>query len=161
MSSPNPSLISRLVKYLPIAEVFFLGGLIVGLILNALKIDGMSLIKFCLPGLAIIYFLSAYKPADLPTDENNPLGFSELLSLSILPKVMWISATVLTIGVLFYLLKNEGYKQMLMIGCLSMGSSLLILLILFLSRSKHLNNCASVLLRGIPLLATGAYILFK
>jgi hypothetical protein len=111
--------------------------------------------------VVVIYFLSAYKPSDLPTDENNPFGFSELLSLSILPKVMWINSAVLAIGILFYLLKNEGYKQMLMIGCLSMGAALLILLILFIARAKYLNNCASVLLRGIPLLAVAAYIMLK
>lgn len=113
-TSTQAPLIVRITRNLYRAEWLFLTGLVIGTILAVLTID-TSVTKVSLIGLAITFFLYAYKPIDIPRTENELLGFSELLALMIVPKVMWISSAVSTLGIAFYLFDfgNPGYKQLL------------------------------------------------
>ena len=161
-STPTP-LIVRITKNLHWAERLFLIGLAIGTVLTLSSIDS-GVTKVSLNGLAITFFLYAYKPIDIPrTDENEQFGFSELLALQIVPKVMWISSAVSTLGLLFYLLDmgNDGYKRMLMIGGLTIGISILLFAFFLVSGVKYLKVVAPILLRSVPLLAIDLYILFK
>ena len=67
-STPTP-LIVRLTKNLHWAERAFLIALALGTILAYLKIDTGAL-SVSLIGLAVVFFLYAYKPIDIVRDEN-------------------------------------------------------------------------------------------
>jgi len=109
------------------------------------------------------FLLYAYKPLDIVRDENEPLKFSEIFALTILPKVMWISSTVSTLGLLFYMLElgNDGYMKMSMIGGLIIGIAVVILTIFLASGVKNLKSATPILLTAVPLLFIDSYILFK
>ena len=160
-TTPTPFIV-RITKNLRWAERAFLIALVIGTILVFFKIDS-SVLKVSLVGLAITFFLYAYKPLDIVRNENEQLGFSDLLALTILPKVMWISSAVSTMGLLLYLLDlgNDGYKRMLMIGGLTIGISIVLLTIFSVSGVKNIKGIMPVLFRAIPLLLVDCYILFK
>jgi hypothetical protein len=149
-------------KHLPLLEKILLTLLVIGAILTALNMD-MTLTKISLIGLAIIFFLMAYHPIDIPRQENEQLGFSELLALSIVPKVMWIGSAVSSLAIAFYLipLENKGYKQMLLIGGSSIGICVVLMLVFLGMGVKHLRIIIPVLLRAVPLFAVDLYILLS
>ena len=67
-------------------------------------------------GLSIVFFLNAFRaPDEQETADTGqgPFGFSDLLGLVIIPKVLWISSSIPTIGILFSIIDtgNNGYKQ--------------------------------------------------
>ena len=160
-TTPTPFIV-RITQNLHWAERAFLLTLAIGTMLILSKIDS-SVLKVSLIGLAVTFFLYAYKPLDIGRDENQQLGFSDLLALTILPKVMWISSAVSTIGILLYLLDlgNDGYKRMLMIGGFTIGISIVLLTIFSVSGVKNIKGIMPVLFRAIPLLLIDCYILFK
>lgn len=160
-STPTP-LIVRLTKNLHWAERAFLIALALGTIMAYLKID-TGVLRVSLVGLAVVFFLYAYKPMDIVRGENEQLGFSDLLAVTILPKVMWISSAISTLGLLFYILDlgNEGYKNMLMIGGLTIGIAFVLLTIFLASGVKNLKMVTPILFRAVPLSLIDLYILFK
>ena len=162
MTSTSTPLIIRITKHLPLAEKGLLTALLIGAILMILKMDSL-VTRVALLGLALTFFLLAYRPADIPRRENDPFGFSELLGWLIVPKVLWISSAVSSLGIAFFLFDfgNDGYKQLLFIGGLSIGIGATVLLILFISGVKHIGVVAPVLLRAIPLAAVDCYLLFQ
>lgn len=92
-------------KLLPYLERVFLATLIIGF---ALQLTGMAipiLKTVSLSGLGVIFFLSAYRPLEIEPVEGEQMGFNELLGLSVVPKVLWISTSITTIGILFYSLE--------------------------------------------------------
>lgn len=162
MTSTSTPLIVRLTKNLHWAERALLIALVIGTLLTYLKID-TAVLSVSLIGLAVVFFLYAYKPLDIVRAENEQLGFSDLLAVLILPKVMWISSAISTLGLLFYLLDlgNDGYKKMLMIGGLTIGIAVVLLTIFLASGVKNLKIVTPILLRAVPLLLIDLYILFK
>ncbi len=160
-STPTPTpLIIRITKHLPLVEKFLLTGLAVGVILTLLKMD-TSVTRLTLLGLGVTFFLSAYRPPEIPMQENEKFGFSELLGFMIVPKVLWISCAVSALGIAFYLGGNEGSKQMLFIGGSSIGIGTFLFLILLLNGVKHIKTVTPVLVRAVPLLLTDVYLFFK
>jgi hypothetical protein len=160
-STPTPtSFIERVTKNLHWAERAFLIALAIGTILVFSKINS-SVLNVSLIGLAITFFLYAYKPLNIVREENELLGFSDLLAVGILPRVMWISSAISTLGLLFYLMDNAGHKNMLMIGGLTIGISVVLLTIFLVSGVKNIKIVTPILFRAIPLLTIDIYILFK
>ena len=90
-----------LLKILPYAEKFFLALLLVGAVLKILGMEGMIFITFGLLGLASVFFLTAYTPSDVVIAEDEKAGFKELLVLGIIPKVLGMSMSIATVGILF------------------------------------------------------------
>jgi hypothetical protein len=75
-STPTPFIV-RLTKNLHWAERAFLISLAIGTILTYSKINS-SVLNASLIGLAITFFLYAYKPLDIIRNEDELLGFSDL-----------------------------------------------------------------------------------
>jgi hypothetical protein len=161
-TTPKPLVLS-LMQYLPLAEKIFLAGASVGLIFLFLNLDTLVLIA-SLIALAVIFFLSAYRPPeDVPANENERQGFQELFAFVILPKVLWIGCAVCSVGIALYLIgpSNEGYRQMLLIGGLSLISDSVIFIFFLVKGIKHIQVVTPIFFRAIPLLAASAYIWFK
>src|SRR5687767_12993140 len=106
MNSQQPPVpaATLITQYLPVAEKILLTSLAVGAIMMAMEID-TGVASGSLIGLAVIFFLSAYRPLDDPSsedagraqavdiasDEDGAGSFPELLGRTILPKVLWLS----------------------------------------------------------------------
>jgi hypothetical protein len=141
-------------------EKVFLIGLAAGILLTMMTIDS-KLAIVSLVGLAVTFFLYAFRPVDVPLDENIQLGMSELLSLMILPKVMWISSAVSTLGIVFYLAGTDNYQKLLMIGVSTLAIAVLLQTLLIVGGSKYRSVGTPALWRCIPLLLTNTYLLLQ
>ena len=100
----------QLAKGLPFAEGIFILALITGFVLKYFAVDN-AVTTVALSGLAITYFFKAYTPpANIEPKKSSEeqAGFSELLVTIIIPKVLYISSSVLVLGILFYLNGNPG-----------------------------------------------------
>ena len=162
MTSTPTSLIVKITNQLPLVEKIFLEALAIGTVLTLLSIDS-SVTKFSLLGLGVIFFLMTYSPTDLPGEEGEKFGFTELLAWAIVPKVMWISSAVSAFAISFYLFDfgNDGYKKMLMIGGSTIGIGILLLTFFLISGVKHLKMVTPILLRAVPLFLVDIYIFLK
>lgn len=150
-------------KTVPYIERVALLVLLVGIAFNYFNINASNIIiGISLSGLAIAYFLSAFKPTEVEPSEGEQLEFKELLGMFILPKVIWISLTVSVIGILLYYVNigNNGYLNMLYLGGSTMVFGIIVLLLLKLTGTKYINQAFPVLLRAIPILVVMYYIAF-
>ena len=149
-------------KLLPYLERVFLATLTVAFVLQLTESELPILMTISLAGLGATFFLSAYRPLDFRPTEGEQMGFNELLGLSIIPKVLWISTAIATIGILFYTLQldNDGYLRMLYIGGSTIITASVIMLILKAMGTKYLNATFPVFFRAMPTLLIVTYILF-
>lgn len=151
----------KLGKYLYPAETFFVGLLTVGILLPKFDISSDEVIMISLSGLATIFFLSAYRPLEIKLGQGEEVqGFKALFYLSILPKVLWISCSIMAIGILFAILNLPGNKNTLMIGSSTAFVALIFIGIFLLSDEKHIKATIPILYRAVPLLLVSAYLLF-
>ncbi len=159
----TPASFTKLLYYtvIPILEKVFAGILLLGLLLKYVNIDGKPFMIISLSGLAGVFYLTAFKPlgAELTAEEKQ--GFANLFATTMGPKLLGIGSAVLTIGILFYLMKFGGYKEMLMIGCGAVSLVLLGLGVVSLAGNKNIERLTPLLIRAIPLLLLGAYIFIK
>jgi hypothetical protein len=109
--------------------------------------------------LAAIYFLNAYMPLNFQREENEKFGMKELLMITILPKILWISCAVCMCG--FFILsenaEHDAHLQMWMIGGSSLLSGLAFLAFGVVTADKHASVLTPVALRAVPLLALVIY----
>lgn len=149
-------------KLLPYLERVFLATLIVSLIFQLTGNEIPFLMTISLSGLTVTFFLNAFVPIDIKREEGEQMGFNELLGLIILPKILGISSAVATSGILFYTLHldNDGYQRALYIGGSTIIIASLIMLILKVTGTKHLNATFPLYFRVFPILLVAAYILF-
>jgi hypothetical protein len=154
--------IVKITNHLQIVEKLLLTALAVGIILTVMKIDS-TVTRASLLGLAVTFFLYAYRPKDIPRQENEQFGFAQFIGLMTLPKVLWISSAISSLGIAFYLFDfgNDGYKQMLMIGGLTIGVGALLFLFFLLSGVKHITIVTPILLRALPLFLADVYFSFN
>jgi hypothetical protein len=159
--TPTPFIVT-ITKHLPLVEKVLLTALAIGTIMTVMKIDS-TVTRVSLLGLGVTFFLMAYRPTDIPRQEGEQFGFSDLLGLMIVPKVLWISSAVSALGIAFYLFDfgNDGYKKMLMVGGLTIGIGTLLLVVFLVSGVKHIKTVTPILLRAVPLCLVDFYILFK
>jgi hypothetical protein len=160
-STPSQApLIVRITKDLHMVEWALLLALLIGFILTILQITS-SVLSVSLIGLAVTYFLYAYKPIEEIRIENEKGGFSDLLASAILPKVLWISSSVSVLGLLFYNLNlgNESYKKMFLIGGSTITIATVLLVVLLFMGKRGAKAVLPVLLRAIPLCAIDMYSL--
>jgi hypothetical protein len=162
MSSAQTSAMVKIINYLPIVEKILLTALAIGTILTLMKIDS-TVTSVSLLGLGATFFLYTYKLIDIPRQENEQFGFSTLLGLVIVPKILWISSAVSALGIAFYVsdLGNDGYKAMLRIGAVTIGIGTLLLVAFLASGVKHIQMATPVLLRTVPLFLVDMYLLLK
>jgi hypothetical protein len=109
-----------------------------------------------LSGLAGIYFLMAYRPPT-PVPEGEKKGFGQLLSQTILPKVLWIGCAVGAIGIMFHLLQLDGAHEMLLIHAASGGVG--VGMFLAFRQSTDSQALTPLLYRAVPLLLISVYLL--
>ncbi len=138
-------------KILTLLDRIFIATLVAWLVLKLLGTPVLMLLVIGLLGVAAIFFLQAYQPLDIKSEDEN-VGFEFLLGASIIPKVLGISSSVATVGILFYLLNMEGYSVMLTVGSLSIAIALLILIIIGL-RGMKLNPIIPRLIKSLIVLA--------
>lgn len=164
MSSPQKPtpLILRIQPHLPLVEKVFLIALMIGIILTLLKIDSLVL-RVALLGTGVVFFLFMYRLTEIPTQENERFGFSELLAYMIVPKILWMSSAISAWGIAFYLFNfgNDGYKRMLLIGGLPIAIGTLLLIFFAASGVRHIKLVAPILFRAIPLFLVDIYLLLN
>lgn len=155
----------KIAAYAPLFEKIFVAGLLLGIILTVLRVAPFdtTVTVVSLYGLGVAYYLSAFQRPEMPADESEPKGFKELLGFAILPKVLWISSAVSVVAIAMFAMgsQTQGYKQMALIGGLTIVSGLVITLVLALGGARVLQPLLPVLLRAIPLLIADLYIFTK
>jgi hypothetical protein len=161
MSQPTESIVTRIYQQFERIEMILWAGFAIGLLLRFTSFPSSSLFLISLSGLAIVFFLSAYRPSNIVRSEDEKLGFMDLLCLTIAPKVLWLSSAVLAIGILFYVNQMKGYEQMLSVGSAPVAIGSVLLAIGIVLNIKHIKAAMPVLYRAIPLLLAGIYILWK
>lgn len=161
-----PLAAARIAPFISIAERVLLGAFVVGAILFVLGIDDV-VATFSIAVLAVVFFLRAYVPAPLPgdisEDTDGEAGFSQLLALSIVPKVLWISCAISAVAITFHIIEmpRENYRQMLMIGGLTLAIGSVMMTFFMATGMKHIRLVAGVLFRAIPLCALDIYLLVR
>ena len=154
------SFTTKITSYLPTAEKIFLVGLAIGLLLHYFGTDSIVM-AVSLVGLAVTFFLSAYRPIEIIPEENEVLGFKELLGHGIVPKVLWISCAVSTMGIFLSNINNQGSQKMFFIGGTTIAIGTVIIVGLLVNGAKHINAVVPVLLRAIPLFVLDVYMLYR
>ncbi len=159
-SQQPTSLLQRAAEVLPRAEMLFTISTVIGTAFWLMKYD-QRILSLSLACLAVIYFISAFRPLTIPFRENEPLSFLGLLALVIIPKVAWINCAVITMGILFNLIipESPAFKQMLLIGSISIPLIIIILVMATLSKVPHLKVVTPLLYRAVPLLFIALYLM--
>ena len=158
-SAVSAPLAAKIARFLNSAEMVLSSLLILGLLLPKVDIDSSIVILIAVGGLAIIFFLQAYAPFPIPIQKERP-GFKELLCFTVLPKVMWIAASVSTVGILFFLLDiSNGAVEMMTIGATSLAACLLVTGYFYISARQYIIPLIPVLYRAVPVLLITTYIL--
>lgn len=155
-------LMATITKHLPLIEKVLLIALAFGIILTAMQMGSVltGITLFC---MGIAYFLYIYRPAAIPRQEGETIGGSGIIALMIVPKVLWMSSAISAFGIAFYLFDfgNDAYKNLLIVGGLSIGFCIILLLVFRVQGVKHLRTVTPIVLRAVPLGIMGLYILFK
>ncbi|MEJ1240477.1 hypothetical protein WBG78_20205 [Chryseolinea sp. T2] len=147
--------------YTSLIEKIFLIGLIVGVLFIILHMDpfDVTVTSVSLFGLALAFFLSAYKPGEIKTDDGRSAGMKEMLAFVIVPKVLWISSSVSLVGIALLVLGSDsrGYQQMLFIGGSTLAVAILIALFISVTEKNSASVLKPVLLRAVPVLLADLY----
>lgn len=120
-----------------------------------------NVLMFSLLTLAAVFFLTTYAPPPVPNDKNAPMSWKELLAYRVSIKVLGLASAMATIGILFYLLKFEGFQQMLLMGTIALAAGGVIVGIVIVAGIKHVNFLIPYLYRAVPLFLISAYILYE
>jgi drug/metabolite transporter (DMT)-like permease len=109
--------------------------------------------------LAGVYFLNAFIPPDFERDENEKFGMKELVLMTILPKILWISSAVCMAG--FFVLsqnqEHDAHLNLWFIGGFALFGSLVILSFAIVTGNKHTRVLTAVAFRAVPLLVLVTY----
>ena len=149
--------------YTTLIEKIFLIGLLVGGLLIVLHIDpfDVTVTAVSLFGLALTFFLSAYKPSEITTDDGKQTGMKQMLAFVIVPKVLWISSSVSLVGIALLVLGSDskGYQQMFFIGGSTLAVAILIALLISVTEKTAARVLGPILLRAVPVLVADLYFL--
>jgi hypothetical protein len=160
-TSSAPNVMQKITRHLYNAELFLTGLLTFGILLPKMGVDSSPIVVISVFGLAVVFFLQAYNPTLLPIPPAQR-GFKELLSLTVLPKIIWIATSVCTIGILLFLLDiSNGYLQVLLIGETALVASLLIAGYFFMRSAAYAKIVTPMLYRAVPVLLISTYILLS
>jgi len=109
---------SMISKRLNILETLIFLLFLLSLALKSAGIINMTLPTILLTLLAIIYFFKSFEPL---AGENNA-------QVIFIDKLIWMSLSISTLGILFRLLNSPGYNMMIIIGSVSLSLSFLLIL---------------------------------
>ena len=151
-----------MIKSTPYQEKLFTATIVLGVLLSYFGMNTNILINISLLGLGMAYFFYVFKESDIEPKDEEEMKFSELLGLSIIPKVLWISSSVSVIGILFHNLDldYDGYLRLLQIGGSTITIGTAVLFVLKFQGTKYINAAFPILLRTFPILVVVCYILF-
>ena len=131
------------------------------MVMRRVDLPGDEILKISLWGLAIVYFLSAFRPPEIRDEPGTQKGFKELLYEVILPKVVGIGSAVSILGILFTLLGLPGAKQQMLIGFGTITGALVLLGIAFIQGNEGVKAQTSLLYRVLAIWVVCAYYLFR
>jgi hypothetical protein len=159
--SSAPTIIHKITRHLYNAELFLTGLLTFGILLPKMEVDSSLIVVISVFGLAVVFFLQAYNPVLLPI-RSAQMGFRELFSLTVLPKIIWIATSVCTIGILLFLLDiNDAYYGTLLIGETALVAGLLIAGYFSMRSATYAKIVMPMLYRAVPVLLISTYILLS
>ncbi|MEM7549581.1 MAG: hypothetical protein AAF363_07900 [Bacteroidota bacterium] len=161
MENQGKSFLTRIRKTLPVVERFALVVFTLGLVLTDLIEYSNILVSISLTVLAIVFFLTAYIPIEMPQDEEHKTGFNELFTFTIGPKIIWIACSISTVGLQFYFNGLEGPDIMLIVGSITLVPLNFLLGIQFLRRIKYAENLTPIFFRSIPIMVFDIYVLIQ
>ncbi len=145
-------------------ELILIGLIIAGFVFMEFYNQKLML-PLALVGLAIVFFLKSFKPVEMEpgTNEGSTRGMNELLSHFIVPKVLWISTSILSIGLSFYYfeLDARGYTHMMTIGISTVFIASLVLLFTALKKARVFDLHRHIYYRALPLMLVDGYILYE
>lgn len=158
MSTPPKSNFAELLTktVLPRVHLIALAVAAIGLFFHYQQLSGSTdILLIGFSTLAVVYFLSAFSVVAVPPEsKHSPYAL-------ILFKVLYLSAAVLIIGILFSILKMEGNKEMLLIGCMTLGAGVLFSAALIATNSDNMPILKRPFTIGIPVLLIGVYFLYQ
>ena len=165
MADPTP-FSEMLYRFVDRIESFLLLSLLAGTALFSFGVpQGSFVVTMALAGLAVVFFLMAYRPparSNVATGEK--MDFMDLLGQTIIPKILWISCAIGAVGLLFRHLQtpNNGYKELLIIQLASLSGATLVVLGLFVVKGlASVRKLAPIYYRAIPLTLATASILME
>ena len=163
MTEQRTPLILKITPYVGLLEKIFLTGLVIGLVLTYFKPDNKTIMQVSLLGLSSTYFLTAFRIIDIPRQDGEVLEFKDLLTYTIVPKVIWISCGLSLLGLFIYTLQlgHEGHKRAFMTGGLSIAIGLIIIGYAAITGTKHLKYILPTVIRAVPLLIADFYLLYN
>jgi len=146
-------------KFLSKGEMLLLALLIVSIVLELLEINMPILFIISLAGLGAVFFLYAQMPSNKESSNQDQV-FKYLLGLTIVPKILWISTSLTTVGIIFYTQDFAGATKLLTIGGITIAFCTVILLILRFMKINGLEKVFSILYRAYPAVLGAAYFVF-
>lgn len=128
-----------------------------------IEIENRLLIYIGLSGLFGYYLLKIFKQDNYALKEGDEFEFKDLIALSILPKVIWISFTILILGlaIMIFDFDNFGYLKILLVGSSSLIISTTLLTVFLLKGTKQSDIQLAAAIRGIPLSIIIVYLYFS
>jgi hypothetical protein len=152
----------KIARFFPIVEKIVLPALAIGVLLDYSHFNGKPIILICLPILAIVFFLGAFVPLELP-ERDQPYDFSHLLVFMIMPKVVGIASAISILGIFFYLLDlgNKGYLQLLMNGASVTFAAFAIYLYGVIKSMEGVSTLLPLFYRAIPFAILATYIFIQ
>ncbi len=162
MTEPTP-FSQGLYKQLERLEAIVLAAVIVAVAAHYLGLtSSVTVIVMGLAVLAGIYFLTAFRPQPVPS-AGTKMQFMDLLNMTILPKVLWISSAVGASGLALFHADPErpGYKQLLIIQTLTALVAFVIWGFGNMQGIQSIQRLTPAILRAVPLMLAGAYILLQ
>jgi len=159
----NSSPITKISQYFPLIEGVCLASFAIGYLLKYMDVaSGQEIIILSLGALSGIYYLNGFIPRALPKAPEaqiQPLGFTTLPGKTIIPKILAIGSSVTVIGILFTIQHWHGLREMLLIGSTSLAAASVTGLIITMNDEQARNAIGPKLLRAIPLMLAGVYLL--
>jgi hypothetical protein len=158
MSTPQKANFGELLSQTILPKVHLISLLVsaIGLVFHFLNLNGkVDILTIGFSSLAAVYFLSAFTRVSIPA------GNQHSTNALLLYKLIYISTSVILIGVLFYILQMEGYQNMLMIGCGTLGIGVLGAAILVGTNKANMVILKRPLIIGLPMILLGAYFLYQ
>ena len=135
------------------AEILLSFVVMISLLFQSLYLRGSYLLlTTSLPALAIIYFLSAYKPI--------PRGTSSLYAV-VISKILRISCFITATGLWFMYLSLEGHHEILIVGICCITVCCTLFLLFSLNRIERLRSFRFDMLRGLVLILVSITVLLE
>lgn len=156
-------MVNKIGKALPTIEKILVGTFILYLILKTLDIRIPYLLNFTLLGLAITFFLNAFQEQQLNEKRSKSYDFADIFVGLIIPKVLWVSTAITTLGILFYIINfgNSGYATVILTGIITLTIAGVLGLIISTVKSQEQSSILTPLIyRALPALVYGCYILY-